>query len=66
LIPWKGHELLIRAIQVVERQQAGLRLYILGEGAFRVELEGLATQLCLQDCVKLLGKRPNEELPTWF
>jgi len=66
LMPSKGHELLIRASELVRRQQAGLRLYILGDGAFRGELESLALKLGLQDCVKFPGKRPNEELPTWF
>jgi teichuronic acid biosynthesis glycosyltransferase TuaC len=66
LIPSKGHELLIRAMEVASRQHTGLRLYILGEGEFRGELESLTTQLGLRDCVKLPGKRPNEELPMWF
>ena len=66
LISLKGHELLIRAIEVVRRQHAGLRLYILGEGTLRIELEALVKQLGLRDCVKLPGKRPYEELPAWF
>ncbi len=66
LIPSKGHELLIRAIELVKRRYAGVQLYILGEGTFRGELENLVTKLGLGDRVKLLGKRPNEELPEWF
>ena len=66
LIPLKGHDLLIRAVQSVNREYAELQLYILGEGTFRGQLESLVTQLGMGDRVKLVGKRPNEELPTWF
>jgi glycosyltransferase involved in cell wall biosynthesis len=66
LVSLKGQDLLICAMEVVKRQHAGLRLYILGEGTFRVELENLIVRLGLRDCVKLLGRRPYEELPAWF
>jgi glycosyltransferase involved in cell wall biosynthesis len=66
LIPSKGHQLLIRAFRIAASFHPRLRLYILGEGPFRRQLEGLAAELGLQECVHLLGKRPNEELPLWF
>jgi teichuronic acid biosynthesis glycosyltransferase TuaC len=66
LIPGKGHQLLIQAVGQIARIHPELRLYILGEGPFRVKLESLVAELRLTDRVQLLGKRPHEELPLWF
>jgi glycosyltransferase involved in cell wall biosynthesis len=66
LIPAKGHHLLIRAFAQVALQHPTLQLHLLGEGAYRPELERLVRQLGLQERVQLPGKRPNEELQLWF
>ena len=66
LIPSKGHQLTIRAVEQIRDQFPSLRLYIIGEGPYRAELERLIKSLNLQDRVYVLGKRPNEELPFWF
>jgi teichuronic acid biosynthesis glycosyltransferase TuaC len=66
LIRPKGHLTLIRAFARIAPQHPELRLYILGEGPLRSELESLVRDLDLQDRVRLPGKRPNEELPKWF
>ena len=66
LIPSKGHELVIRGLARMRRENAGAELYILGDGPFRGFLEKLVEELNLRDAVHFLGKRPNEELPVWF
>jgi teichuronic acid biosynthesis glycosyltransferase TuaC len=66
LIAAKGHQLLIRAFSQIAPKHPGLRLYILGEGTYRRELERLLRELGLQERVLLPGKRPNDELPLWF
>lgn len=66
LIRPKGHLTLIRAFATIAPRHPELRLYILGEGPLRSELESLVRDLNLQDRVRLPGKRPNEELPQWF
>jgi teichuronic acid biosynthesis glycosyltransferase TuaC len=66
LIEAKGHQLTIRAMALIGNQYPSLRLYIIGEGPYRTELERLIKSLGLQGRVQLLGKRPNEELPFWF
>ena len=66
LIEAKGHQLTIRAVALLGNQFPSLRLYIIGEGPYRTELERLIKSLGLQERVQLLGKRPNEELPFWF
>ncbi|MGC1482760.1 MAG: glycosyltransferase family 4 protein [Candidatus Acidiferrum sp.] len=66
LIRPKGHLTLIRAFARIALRHPELKLYILGEGPLRSELEALVRDLKLQDRVCLPGKRPNDELPQWF
>jgi glycosyltransferase involved in cell wall biosynthesis len=63
LDPMKGHDVLLRAIARVERT----RLVILGEGAFRPQLEQLAAELGIQDRVKFAGwvEQPRPYLSTF-
>jgi glycosyltransferase involved in cell wall biosynthesis len=66
LIESKGHHLLIAAVAALARSFPQLRLYILGEGAYRSTLEQLVHEKKLRDRVFFFGTRPNEELPLWF
>ncbi len=66
LIRSKGHLTLIRAFAKIALRHPELKLYILGEGPLRSDLESLIRELQLQDTVRLLGKRPNHELAHWF
>jgi teichuronic acid biosynthesis glycosyltransferase TuaC len=66
LIESKGHHLLIAAIAKLAAQFPKLRLYVVGEGAYRAKLEELVREKQLQDKVFLLGNRPNEEMSLWF
>jgi len=66
LIRPKGHLTLIRAFAKIAPRHPGLKLYILGEGPLRSELESLVHQLKLGELVQLPGKRPNHELAQWF
>ena len=66
LIEAKGHQLTIRAVALIGNKFPSLRLYIIGEGPYRAELERLIKSLGLQERVQLLGKRHNEDLPFWF
>jgi len=63
LDPMKGHDLLLRAIARVERT----RLTIVGEGAYRSQLEQMAAELGLGDRVQMPGwiERPQHHLPTF-
>jgi glycosyltransferase involved in cell wall biosynthesis len=62
----KGHHFLISTIAEMSSQFPTLKLYILGEGSFRSELEQLIAQKNLQERVFLRGNRPNEELKFWY
>lgn len=66
LLPHKGHQLLISALAEVVPQHPGLKLYIIGEGNFRPELERLIRDRQLAGRVFLVGIRPNEELKLWY
>ena len=66
LLPVKGFQYLIPAFAEIAPKFQNLRLYIIGEGTFRPELEQLAKSLRVQDRVSLIGNRPNEELKYWF
>ena len=66
LIESKGHHLLIEAFAKATERLPNSRVYIIGEGVYRRELEELVRANHLQDNIFLLGNRPNEELPLWF
>ena len=66
LIESKGHHLLISSVEKVAQRYPGLRLYIIGEGVYRSELEKLVNERELRDRVYLMGNRPNDELNAWF
>ena len=66
LIPAKGHDLLIHAVRRLVSRHPGLRLYILGDGPQKHRLKRQIRGLRLDEAVRLVGKRPNDELAHWF
>ncbi len=66
LIASKGHALLIAALAEVAPRYPRLRVYLVGEGPHRAELERLVRQTGMQGRVLLVGSKPNEELGLWF
>jgi glycosyltransferase involved in cell wall biosynthesis len=57
LVPAKGHDLLLRAMDAVRRDHPDSHLAIAGEGPARTQLEQLRAQLGLERAVVLLGER---------
>jgi glycosyltransferase involved in cell wall biosynthesis len=66
LIPGKGHQFLISAVAELLLRMPTLRLYIVGEGAYRSELQVSAATKGVGERVCLVGTRPNEELRDWY
>ena len=66
LIPRKGYQFLIPALAELAPRYPGLKLYIVGEGDFRVELDTLVRETGLTARVFLVGSRPNAELKFWY
>jgi teichuronic acid biosynthesis glycosyltransferase TuaC len=62
----KRHELLIHAVGRLVKKNPTLRLYVIGEGPLRSELEAQVEKMGLTGRVFLVGARPNEELGLWF
>jgi glycosyltransferase involved in cell wall biosynthesis len=66
LIPRKGYQFLIPAVAQLRPRVPKLRLYVVGEGESRRELEALAESQGVADRVWLVGRRPNETLKDWY
>ncbi|HEX7287868.1 MAG TPA: glycosyltransferase family 4 protein [Candidatus Angelobacter sp.] len=62
----KGHQHVIAALAKIAPRYPGLRLYLVGEGDHRRQIERLVQKLALQDRVFLAGSRCSEEIPLWF
>jgi|SRR5580704_2732856 teichuronic acid biosynthesis glycosyltransferase TuaC len=66
LVPVKGHQLLIAAIARLVDRHPKIKLYIVGEGSLRANLEMQAVQEGLQERIVFVGRKPNEELKDWY
>jgi len=62
----KNHKLLISAFSKMAESGPPTRLYIIGEGPLRGDLERQVRSLSLENRVLFGGPRPNEELALWF
>jgi glycosyltransferase involved in cell wall biosynthesis len=62
LVPWKGFEMLIRAMPEMLVDTPDLKLYIAGDGPDRAELSILVSSLHLEDRVVFLGTLSKEKL----
>ncbi|PNZ30332.1 teichoic acid biosynthesis protein [Staphylococcus rostri] len=59
LSPEKGFDILIKGFKDVARQNPNAKLYILGEGPLRKELQNLIRSLKLDNHVYLVGQKSN-------
>ncbi|MFZ3276518.1 MAG: glycosyltransferase, partial [Acidobacteriaceae bacterium] len=78
LIPIKAHDLLLRSVAAIAPDQPEVQCSIIGDGSERARLQQLARELCIEDRVHFLGRRPRSEvaaamrdctlfaLPSWY
>jgi glycosyltransferase involved in cell wall biosynthesis len=66
LIPVKGIDVLLEAMSRVRARQPDVRLYLVGDGAGRRDLERLAAQQGLEGVVHFVGKVDQTGLPDWY
>jgi teichuronic acid biosynthesis glycosyltransferase TuaC len=66
LIPVKGVDILLDAMSRLVARHRDVRLYLLGDGASRGDLEALASRLGLESTVRFVGTVEQAELPDWY
>jgi len=66
LRPVKGVKYLIRAMDIVVRRKADIRLILIGDGPDRHELEGMTKDLILGNQITFIGKVPHEKVPEFM
>ncbi len=64
LIPYKGCDYLLRAMQRVQQEHPLAHLVVIGDGTFRPELERLAQELGIH--CRFLGEQPQTVIHTWL
>jgi colanic acid/amylovoran biosynthesis glycosyltransferase len=64
LVPYKGCDYLLRAMQQVQQRRPEAHLVIIGDGTFRAQLESLARELGVR--CQFLGEKPQKEIRTWY
>lgn len=66
LVPWKGHDRVLRALpRILERVPDAVYL-IVGEGPHRSALEEIVAEQGLEDHVHFAGFVPDEDLPSYY
>lgn len=66
LVPEKGQKYLIEAMSEIVKQRNDIICVIVGSGSMKSDLETLISKLQLTNYVKLVGKKPHDEIPLWI
>lgn len=66
LVKIKGHRYLIESMQKVVNNRKDVVCYIIGEGKLRGKLQKMINNLELDEYVKLVGRKPHNEIPLWL
>jgi colanic acid/amylovoran biosynthesis glycosyltransferase len=64
LVPYKGCDYLLRAMQQVQHRRPDAHLVVIGDGTFRAELERLARELNV--ACQFVGEKPQKEIRAWY
>jgi len=66
LIETKGHKYLIEAMKEVVKQRKDILCIIVGSGKLKNKLGKQIKKLGLENHVKLVGRKPHNEIPIWM
>jgi teichuronic acid biosynthesis glycosyltransferase TuaC len=66
LIPLKGFDIVLEALNMLRQRNPNVHLYIIGTGLSRSSLERQIEELNLKEYVSLVGGVPNSELGLWY
>lgn len=61
LVEKKGFQYLIKSLEIVKKKHSSIELVLIGEGPLKDELVSLSKDLGLDNNIKFLGARSNEE-----
>lgn len=64
--PYKGHDVLIRALARVRAEISDVELVVIGDGPLRGDLERLASVVGVSDAVRFLGTVSDDERDRWL
>jgi colanic acid/amylovoran biosynthesis glycosyltransferase len=64
LVPYKGCDYLLRAMQIVRRSRPRAHLVVIGDGMFRASLEQMNRELGVG--AAFLGEQPQQTIRTWL
>jgi colanic acid/amylovoran biosynthesis glycosyltransferase len=64
LVPYKGCDYLLRAMQIIQQHRPQARLVVIGDGTFRAELEQLNRELGIG--ATFLGEQTQPTIRTWL
>jgi glycosyltransferase involved in cell wall biosynthesis len=66
LVPYKGLEYLLSAIEILQHEFSDIHLVIVGEGELKLKLVQLAEDLGIKELVDFVGHVPNSSLPPFY
>jgi phosphatidyl-myo-inositol dimannoside synthase len=64
--PYKGHDVMLRALPLVRRRVPSVRWVVIGDGPLRPRLEREVAESGLADAVRFLGVLSDSERDRWF
>ena len=65
-LPYKGHDVMVRAMPLIRDAVPGARWVVCGDGAFAPTVRAMVADSGLDDAVDLLGLVPDAERDAWF
>jgi len=68
IVPWKGHEIAIKAVAILSKKERNIQFNIIGTGdaKYVAKLKGLCLKLGIEKNVAFLGKIGHENLPSYY
>jgi teichuronic acid biosynthesis glycosyltransferase TuaC len=66
LVPVKGVEVLLKAAARLKERGVRFRLFLIGDGPLRGDLQNQAVAMGLADHVQFVGATPQSQLPDWY
>lgn len=66
LVPVKGLDVLVQSCSLLAQSGVQFTCYIVGDGPLRSALHRQIAQSGLEERVRLVGVKPNAQLPDWF